>query len=428
VNTPLPAAKAWQHSIEQKRLELKRMRIYAAALLLFMLAIYLLTGFWLNAYPWLAYPRAFAEAAMVGACADWFAVVALFRHPFGIPIPHTAVVPRHKNRIGENLGHFISNNFLAPAELTARMERVDASGWVSQWLSDPDNVRHLAGRLQTLFPPLLDLFSIEQLQQFSRDLIRKGIDSVAAAPLMARLLSVLIKHGYHNQIFDAALDRALEFYSSRKDSIHKRVQQSADSWMSNWVDSKITDAFLVELLASIKAAKRNPDHPWRHEYQNLSAKLVGSLANDEELFEKLEQIKSEFLDNKIVEGYLNWLGKELEVKLQDELNAPDGLLASGLERALLALGKWLNHDANTRTLVNRWAQQLVLTTIVPNREEISVFVADVVARWDTATLVDKLELQFGKDLQYIRINGTLVGGCVGLLIFVAGQLASAAHG
>ncbi len=166
--------------VSRRTAELKRMRLLAAGLLVLMTGVFAVTTALAAWWPFLVYPRAFAEAAMVGACADWFAVVALFRHPFGIPIPHTAIVPRHKKRIGDALGRFISVNFLAPDAVAAKLEKIDASGWISSWLKEPENTRLTARRVHALLPPLLDFVRQEQIRTFSRSVIRNGIDSIAS--------------------------------------------------------------------------------------------------------------------------------------------------------------------------------------------------------------------------------------------------------
>ncbi len=368
-------------------------------------------------WPFLVYPRAFAEAAMVGACADWFAVAALFRHPFGIPIPHTAIVPRHKKRIGDALGQFITVNFLAPDEVAAKLEKIDAAGWISSWLKEPENTRLAARRLRGLLPPLLEFVRQEQIRNFSRGMIRNGIDSIAAAPLAARVLSVLVAHGHHDTVFDQAIEVARTFLREHRESIRQRVAKRSISFLPNWVDGKLADAFVAGLLDTLAAARASDD-PLRLQYRAAVNRLVIRLVNEPEMFDQGERLKADVLDNSVVDGYLDWLSSEIEEKIKAESIAPDGIVSSGLEHALLTLGNWLDTDNHIRAMINLWARQLVLSTVVPNRAEIGVFVAEVVARWDTKTLVDKLELQVGKDLQYIRINGTLVGGLVGLTIFM----------
>ncbi|MFP6558291.1 DUF445 domain-containing protein [Paraburkholderia sp. B3] len=411
---PLPA--------DERVVQLRRMRIVATALLLAMLLLFVAASAFESARPWLAYVRAFSEAAMVGACADWFAVVSLFRHPFGVALPHTAVIPRHKVRIGESFGRFVSSNFLAPAEVAARLEHVDAAGWATRWITEPANAKLVAQRLQGLFPSLLSLFGEHEVQSFSRGLIRNGIDSFAAAPLVARLLSVLVAHGHHEAAFDIAIDTARHFLDHHQDNIRQKVAKKSAGWVPGWLDERLTNAFLAELQSTMNEAREDAEHPWRVEYRDMLDTFMLRLADDPQLLEYGERIKSDVLDNGVVEGYLNWLGVEIEGKVRAELSASDGMLANYLEQALIAIGKWIDESADIRALINQSAQRMVFNAVVPNRQEIGAFVSEVVARWDTETLVKKLELQFGKDLQYIRVNGTLVGGLVGLGIFVAVRL------
>jgi len=423
MNTPIDS------KVERERLhlnhvaELKDMRRLATGLLVLMVVLFFATSVLQSTWHWLMYPRAFAEAGIVGACADWFAVVALFRHPFGIPIPHTAIIARQKQRIGENLGEFIANNFLAPTVVSAKLETVDAAAWAIRWLREPANAKLVANRLQFLFPSLLELLNDEKLRGLIRGLIRDGIDSVAAAPILARILSILIAHNYHETVFDLALDSVGLYLDEHQESIRERVAKNSARWLPGWIDKKVTDAFLAELRHTIDEA-RAIDYPWRIKYRAFVHHLVIRLASDPALFEQCETIKLALLDNSVTAGYLEFLAQKVEAKVQDELNAKNGILTTGLEQALLAFGSWLDNDIGVRATVNRWTQQLVVNAVVPNRVEIGAFVAEIVAQWDTMTLVDKLELQVGRDLQFIRINGTLVGGLVGLAIFCVVRLIS----
>ncbi|MEW6343316.1 MAG: DUF445 domain-containing protein [Paraburkholderia sp.] len=411
-----------QFAINERRAQLKQMRLFAGGLLLMMLVLFIAASVLRSRWPWLVYVHAFTEAAMVGACADWFAVVSLFRHPFGVPLPHTAVIAKHKVRIAENFGAFVSSNFLMPAEVAAKLESIDAAGWAARWIRESDNARQVAKRLQHLFPSLLELAGERSVREYGRGLIRNGIDSIAAAPLAARLLSVLIAHGHHETAFNIALDQAQRFIDEHKDRIRQNVANNTARWVRGWVDGRITDAFLVELQRTLDEARATADHPWRIEYRTTLEELTVRLADDPQLLEQGERIKSEVLDNDVVEGYLEWLSGEVGEKVQAEIGTDDGMLMQCLEHGLRAVGGWLEDNPEVRATINRWAQQLVLNAIVPNRKEIGAFISEVIARWDTTTLIDKLELQVGKDLQYIRINGTLIGGLVGLGIFMVDRL------
>ncbi|MBV9511621.1 MAG: DUF445 domain-containing protein [Caulobacteraceae bacterium] len=406
----------------QQRSDLKRMRTVATGLLVLMLALFALAAAFQRVWPGLAYLRAFAEAGTVGACADWFAVVALFRRPFGLPIPHTAIIPRQKQRIGEALGRFIARNFLAPDEITARLDRLDLAGWLAAWLKAPENVKLVGGRLRGLLPPLLDLMGEDQVRAFSRAVVIGGVDSIALAPLLARTLQVLAAQGRFDPAFDWAAAAASRFLDAHAEQIRQRATKKGTSWIPGWIDVRLVNGIMGELQANLSAAQAEPDHPWRLAGRKALDRLIARLAEDPVLAEQCETVKRRVLDREVVEGWLEWLRGEVEARLRAELAAESDRVAGGLEHAMEALSRWLENDAHIRALINDWTQRLVLGAVVASRDEIGGFVSGVVARWDTDTLVERIELQVGRDLQYIRINGALVGGLVGLVIFTVSRL------
>ncbi len=396
------------------------MRLLATGLLGLMLAVFVAASALQARWPLLAYLRAFAEAGMVGACADWFAVVALFRHPLGLPIPHTAIVPRNKVRIGESLGGFICNNFLAPEVVTARLRALDLAARLARWLAEPANAAAIARRAAALLPPVLDALSDEHVRDFTRGLFSRTAESVEASPLAARVLSVLVAHGHHQALFDRAIAAARDFLYANEGMIRAKVSTRSWSWLPRWVDQRVADTVMAGLLETLHELAA-PGHPWRGEFQAAVDEFVGRLATDPAWRARGETIKAEVLANPAVEDYLDSLSREIRRRLVADAAADCGLLRRGLDQALRALGRRLEQDEAMRAVLNRWLLTAAERTVVPNRGEIGAFIAGVVARWDSATLVSKLELQVGKDLQYIRINGTLVGGLVGLLIFAASR-------
>ena len=408
--------------LDQPLSELKRMRLFATSLLILMALVFALASLFSKTWPWLSYVRAFSEAAVVGACADWFAVVALFRRPLGLPIPHTAIIPRQKQRIGDAFGRFVARNFLAPDAVAPRLEHVDAAGWLVSWLRDPANAGLVVDRLQDLAPPLLNIMSEDQVRNFGRNTILKGIDSIALAPLSARGLSVLLAQGHFNTLFNWAADATLAFLSSHRDDIRKRVVKNSVRWLPGRIDARLSDAILDELSETIAAARASANHPWRAECRGIFDRWVIKLANDPVVFENFERFKTRLLDRPVVQDYLDWLGTEMEAKIRAELETRDGVVASGLSQAMRAAEHWLEEDAEIRAQINIWARRFALNAISLSRDEIGSFVAGVIARWDTETLVYRLELQVGRDLQFIRVNGTVVGGLVGLTIYTVTRL------
>ena len=396
--------------------DLRRMRLFATALLALMTAIFIATYITAVQWPWLAYLRAFAEAGMIGACADWFAVVALFRHPLGIPIPHTAIVPHNKERIGGAIGRFISNNFLSPKVLTVKMREIDPAGWAARWLLDPDNASRIARRAAMSLPQILRAMPRDDLNAFLARAARSGIEAVPAAPLASKILSILWAQGETQALVERAIDIAARALTDNRDRIKVTVTQKSSRFIPKWVDAIVADK-IVSGLTQLLDEMRDPDHPWRAELGASVDRLIDDLATKPEMYARGEELKTEILRNPVVVQQVNRLWTEIEVQLDTNSAVYVSQLAVGLEHVLMTLGRRMADDPNIHAAVNRWLRIAALRMIAPRRAEIGAFITQVVERWDTETLVNRIELQVGRDLQYIRINGTLVGGLVGLMIF-----------
>lgn len=406
------------HTIRQAA-DLRRMRIIATGLLVLMFVVFVAARWAEPGLPAVSFIRAFAEAAMVGAFADWFAVVALFRRPFGLPIPHTAIIPRNKDRIGESLGRFIAGNFLDPAEVEHKLASVDVAGKVSHWLAERDNCAFLAGRIAAAVPAVADAVGDEHVKGFLREAALRSLRSIEVAPLLARVLSALVAHRHHQALFDHAIDSAGRFLIANDDLIRRKVADKSAKWVPRWVDDKMA----AKILAGIEETlieMRDPDHPWRDEFNASVERFIGEVAGSPEWREKGRAIRDEILANGVLLGYLDSLWSETRGRLMADVGREDGMLRQGLEQALVSLGTRLAEDADMRAVLNHWVLRAAMRTVVPNRGQIGGFIAGVVARWDAKTVAEKLELQVGKDLQYIRINGTLVGGLAGVAIHALG--------
>ncbi|WP_255448394.1 DUF445 domain-containing protein [Telmatospirillum sp. J64-1] len=396
------------------------MRRLASGLLVLMLVVFILARQYMGVYPWLSYVEAFAEAAMIGAIADWFAVTALFRHPLRLPIPHTAIIPRNKDRIGQSLGRFISTNFLDPVLIRQKLRDMDSGRKVAHWLAQPDNARFLAVRMSGTVKPILEALDDEHVRVFVRDAITRRLAAVEAAPLLARVLGVLVAHRHHQVLFDRLLDISADFLYNHREELREKVEAKSAWWLPKFVDEKIF-AKIVTGIEDTLLEMRDPDHPWRENFSVAVEEFCHHLLHSPEYRARGEELKAEFLANPEVQAYLGSVWNELRAHLLADLDESEGAIRTGLERALLSLGRRLDSDPKMQAILNRWLERIVLHYAVPQRDQIGRFIAGVVERWDTRTLVDKLELQVGKDLQYIRINGTVVGGAVGLLIHALTQ-------
>jgi uncharacterized membrane-anchored protein YjiN (DUF445 family) len=407
-------------SPEQRRAELRRMRAIATTLLIVMTLIFLATRRAPASWAWAPYLGAFSEAGMVGACADWFAVVALFRHPLGIPIPHTAVVPENKRRIGAALGRFIANNFLSTRVAAARLAAIDPVGIATQWLTDERNAQAIASAAGRLVPHAIDAMPREAVADWVATVARRGVEAIPVAPLASRGLAILWAQGAAQILLDQGVDFAEAALARNKAAIVRQVRSQSSPWIPRWVDDMIASR-VIHGLAGMLHEMRAPNHPWRRQVRARMAALIETLAHDPEMRERGEALKREMLDNPVFAEQAKELWGELEASLRNDLPSRAEAIAQWAIAALAAFGRWLEEDPARRARVNRAVRNMALRAILPRRAEIGAYIAEVVDRWDTATLVNRMELQVGKDLQYIRINGTLVGGLVGLLIFTVSR-------
>jgi uncharacterized membrane-anchored protein YjiN (DUF445 family) len=357
---------------------------------------------------------------MIGACADWFAVVALFRHPFGLPIPHTAIVPHNKERIGGAMGRFVSNNFLSPAVLTAKIRETDAAGWIARWLLAPDNARRIARRIATTLPQILRSLPHEQVNAVLTGALRHGVAAIPAAPLASKLLSLVWAQGETQALVEKGIVLASTALVDHRDAIKTKVSEKSSRFIPKWVDAIVAEKILSG-VTQLLSEMRDPAHPWRLELSTAIETLIRDLAEKPEMQVRGEELKAEILRNPVVNDQIARLWGEIESKLGSDADVYADRLTDGLERMLVMLGEWIARDAQVDSTVNRWIGIAALRTVAPQRAEIGAFISQVVEGWNTETLVNRLELQVGRDLQYIRINGTLVGGLVGLIIFTITQ-------
>ena len=401
---------------ETRLRDLRRMRLLATALLALMSAIFVATYVTKFEWTWLAYLRAFAEAGMIGACADWFAVVALFRHPLGLPIPHTAIVPHNKERIGGAIGRFISNNFLSPKVLSAKIREVDPAGWMARWLSNPANANRVARRVTTALPQIVRALPRDEINAFLARAARSGIEAIPAAPLASKVLSVLWAQGETQALVERAITIAARMLTDNRDRIKVTVTQKSSRFIPKWVDAIVADK-IVSGLTQLLEEMRDPAHPWRTELGVAVDKLIDDLATEPEMYARGEAFKAEILHNPVVLQQVNKLWAEIGARFDAHSDSYLNQISDGLEQAVARLGQRMASDEPIHAAINKFMRIAALRVIAPRRAEIGAFITQVVERWDTETLVNRIELQVGRDLQYIRINGTVVGGLVGLIIF-----------
>jgi uncharacterized membrane-anchored protein YjiN (DUF445 family) len=402
----------------ERRRDLIRMRRLATGLLVLMTAIFVATRFAPPGWTWTAYVGAFAEAGMVGACADWFAVTALFRRPLGLPIPHTGIIPRNKDRIGESLGGFLANNFLTPGVLDARLRRLEPARRLADWLAADDHARVLAERTAALLPDVVGAGA--ELRDLAGDLVRRAARSRPVAPLAARLLGWLWREPAVQRLVGRAIEGLADFGQEHEAFIQSRIAGETWKWLPKWIDRILAERFTRDLLRFADEL-RDAGHPWRRDLDAAVEDLIRRLAEDPDLVARGETFRDQLLADPTLGRRLEGLWAELGERLAADPAARGAIIGEALTRALRGLGSWLAEDPIARERLDRWVRVAARRTLAAQRQAIGGFVAQVVAGWNAADVADRLELQVGRDLQYIRINGTLVGGLVGLAIYAAAR-------
>ena len=305
-------------SSEERRAELRRMRVIATSLLILMSMIYVATRLAPPDWRWAPYLGAFSEAGMVGACADWFAVVAIFRRPLGLPIPHTAVVPENKRRIGAALGRFIANNFLAPRVAIARLASVDVVGMAARWIEDERNARAITDGAARLAPHVIDALPKEALAEWVGMAARRGVEAVPVAPLASRALSILWAQGAAQTALDRSLDFVEETLARNKATIIRKVSQQSSRWIPKWFDNMVAAKVIAGLAGSLQEM-RAPDHPWREQANVQIEKLIDGLAHDPEVRAQGKELKAQILANPVFARQTQALWEELKTSLTDDL-------------------------------------------------------------------------------------------------------------
>jgi uncharacterized membrane-anchored protein YjiN (DUF445 family) len=397
------------------------MQAVATGLLALMAVVYVLSCYAARRWPSAAYVRAFAEAAMVGGAADWFAVTALFRRPLGLPIPHTAIIPRSKARIGSALGRFIVENFLNPRVLDSKLRELELAAWGGGWLSRPENARSVAERLIRLVPEVLRALPEGMLESLLASAGTSAVRAVPAAPAASALLAAVWGEDRAAPLIERGAELLGGYLDEHQGVVLEKVQAQSWRWLPSWVDRAIArkiTAGVVQLLSDV----RQPDHPWRARLDDLVEGWIDRLASDPELRARGEALKEAVLANPRFRAEIARLWRQLRRQLESGSLEDPARAQARVEGLVCAFGDWLSRDAGLQRMLNLSARALVRSLLAPRRQEIGRFVAQVVEGWDSESVVSRLELQVGPDLQFIRVNGALVGGLVGLMLFAASRL------
>ena len=365
---------------------------------------------------WAGWINAFAEAGMVGALADWFAVVALFRHPMGIPIPHTAIIPRRKDEIGDNLARFVAEHFLHPEVVGRRLASVNLAANAADWLDSPAGRSQAANLLARIGRSLFGLFGDEEVRAFSGRLAARQLERIEPAPLLGRTVEWLIEDGRHQAVLTQTLRIALVTLNDNRDRIRGAVQRGSPWWMPGFVDDRIVVQLLDRIETVLLELSLDPDHALRRDFDRWAQSRATELQRSREYRAWGERLKADLAENEALRDYLAGLLKAFTEGIRDDLANPDSPLRSELERLVGSFAAELARDPDMQLWVDGWLREAAVALVEEHSDAIASLISETVRSWDARETSRRVEAAIGTDLQYIRINGTLVGGLVGLLI------------
>ena len=400
----------------------KPMARLATGLLAFMACVYVVARYFEDRHPALGYLRAFAEASMVGGLADWFAVTALFRHPLGIPIPHTAIVPNNKDRIADTLGRFLRTNFLVPSVVARRLEHFDIAGAVARRLAQPTGGGKLRRGFAALARQMLLALDDGPIAAALRQGVDKRLAALDLATILAQLIETAIENHRHGALVDAGLRWAARALTENEEAIREAVRERAGWFMRlAGLDTQVSDRVIASLTTLVEEMAADPAHPMRLKATATLVGLAFDLKHDADTRAKVEAVKAEVLAHPALGGYLDGVWDGVKASLLRAADRPGGMAAGAIGQTLVRFGARVEEDARLRDTINGYARRAIVSTVAGYGDELVLLVSDTIRGWDPAVITDKLEGIVGRDLQYIRINGTVVGGLAGLAIHTVGQ-------
>jgi len=406
----------------EKAAALRRMKLVALGLLVVMAVIFVFAFALQKEYPWLQYVRAAAEGGMVGALADWFAVTALFKYPMGIKIPHTAIIPRRKDQIGASLGEFVETNFLSEQVVQEKLASVNIARRAGEWLATPAGADRVAKEGAALIRGIFKVLNDDDVQAVIEGMVRKHLLAPPWGPPVGKMAERIFHDGHHHKLVDLLVDRAADWVDDNHDTVTHLVSDRSPTWVPQFVDGLVGDKVYVEILKFVRAVQADPNHQVRQSIDKYLNDLAQDLQHDPAMIARAEDIKAQILGDPEVRELASRTWGTVKSALLGAVDDPDSELTIKFKAAVRDFGSRLVSDPELAGKVNTWIGDAAGYLVRTYRSDIAGVITDTVARWDAEETSQKIELQVGKDLQFIRINGTVVGSLAGLAIFTVAHL------
>ena len=402
--------------------ELRRMKRFATALLGAAAVLFVIARTQHSDPAWWGYVEAFAEAAMVGALADWFAVTALFRHPLGIPIPHTAIIPRRKDQIARSLGEFVESNFLSQEVVRDRLHGSAIGQRLGQWLAEPQHAAKAADAVSDAVHTSLKVLDDSDVRAGLERAIDRRIRDTPVAPLAGRAIELGIEGDHHHRLLDTLLKGAQGFLADNKGVLRARVDEESPWWVPKSIDNKVFAKLYDGAERLLTEVQANPDHELRRSIEQRLVRFAQQLATDPALRAKGESLKEELLAHPDMRAWIGTVWDDAKGRLVESSGRPDSEFRVRTATTLARLGARLRDEPELQARVDDAIGRLVSYVVDNYRHEVTALIESTIAKWDPESTSRRIELQVGRDLQFIRINGTVVGGLAGLVIHTVSQL------
>ena len=409
----------------ERRVALRRMKLVALGFLVGATGLFLACR-WAQAHghtaAWIGYVGAAAEAGMVGALADWFAVTALFKHPLGIPIPHTAIIKRKKDQLGEGLGTFVRENFLSPPVVETKLRDAQVSSRLGKWLADATHAARVASETATVLRVLVELLRDEDVQQVIDRMIVRRIAEPQWGPPVGRVLSTLLAENRQEALIQLLADRAFQWSLNAGEVIQRVVERDSPSWSPRFIDHLVGDRIHRELMDFTDKVRRNPDHELRRSATRFLFEFADDLQNDPETIARAEAVKEQLMARDEIADAAATAWRTLKRLVLEGVDDPSSTLRTRIANTVVRIGESLRDDADLRDKVDNWIVRAAQHLVSQYGLEITAIITDTIERWDAEEASRRIELYVGRDLQFIRINGTVVGSLAGLIIYAVAQL------
>ncbi|WP_153397253.1 DUF445 domain-containing protein [Chryseobacterium vaccae] len=404
---------------DAKRKQLRKYKAFATGLFVLMAVIFIVTSLLQksNTSHWIGYVRAFAEAAMVGALADWFAVTALFRHPLGIPIPHTNLIENSKQRLGDNLGSFVVSNFLSPQNIRPYIQKLKISNFVGDWLGKEKNQNILIRNISDIVLDILNKLDDMTVSQFISKKVSEMTDDIQLNKVVGNGIGYILEKNDHQRIITNLSRQIKEYILENDEMIKDRVKKGSYTFIPSFVDNKIADKIADGLSDFFKEIEESPQHEVRTLITQKIHEFSVDLKEDPKWNDEFKTIKNGLLKNDKLEEYSNDIWISIKKTLMKELQEEHSALKNYLSKNLNKFAQNLKTDESLQNKIDHWVRVTAYKYILKNTHQFGNLISTTVGNWQGKELSEKLELEVGKDLQFIRVNGTLVGGLVGLIIY-----------